>query len=292
VGDRIIPLRATAPTTVSITSFVDRRLYLSAYHLSSGNVGLYVEALRQCKPAFVMGYPSVLHALCSLYGRRVATRDWHPKAVLYSSEPLLDHQREMLEAAFAAECRGYYGCAERVLSATQCDHGTYHLSLLDGYLEGQFTSSSGDRQRALATTLTNMGMPLIRYEIGDMLEPLGWVGCSCGRTLPAISPVVTKSEDSICTPSGRAISPSILTWAFKDLEGLVASQVVQVSAERVNVVVVCLPSRREEIADTLRDRVTELLFGEMDVRVIVRPELEKTTAGKTRFVVNEWLARR
>ena len=288
VGDRVIPLRIGAPRRVGVTSIVDRRLYLSTYHLSSGSVGLYVEALRKRRPAFIMGYPSALLALCSLYGRSVATREWRPKAVLYSSEPLLEHQRQVIEGRFAAPCRGFYGCAERVVSAAECEHGTYHLSLVDGYLEGQFASAALPDRRALVTTLSNAGMPLIRYAIGDVLNPLGWVGCQCGRTLPAIEPVVTKAEDCILTPSGRVISPSILTWAFKDVDGLVASQIAQVSERAVEIRVVCADPRLTSVGELLRGRVGELLFGEMEITVVGASELTTTPAGKTRFVVNEW----
>lgn len=288
VGDRVIPLRIADPRRVGVASVVDRRLYLSTYHLSSSNVTLYVGALRKRRPAFIMGYPSALLALCSLYGRSVATPDWRPKAVLWSSEPLLEHQRQVVEAAFAAPCRGFYGCAERVVSAAECEHGTYHLSLVDGYLEGQFASAQQPDGQALVTTLANTGMPLIRYAIGDILNPLGWVGCKCGRTLPAIEPVVTKAEDCIATPSGRVVSPSILTWAFKDLDGLVASQIAQVSERAVEIRVVCADARLAAIGELLSRRVGELLFSEMAITVVGVSELAVTSAGKTRFVVNEW----
>jgi phenylacetate-CoA ligase len=287
VGDRVVPLRNHAPRRIGVTSLVDKRLYLSTYHLSARNVGLFVEALARRKPAFVMGYPSALLALCAMHGRSVATSDWRPKAVLFSSEPLLDHQRRVLETSFAAPCRGFYGCAERVVSAAQCEHGTYHLSLLDGYLEGQFSPVHQGTGQALVTTLENTAMPLIRYAIGDTLHPLGWVECECGRTLPAVDSVVTKAEDCVRTPSGRIISPSVLTWAFKDVDGLVASQIAQVSDEAVEIRVVCADANLNAVSGLLRRRLAELLFGEMAIRVVAVPELTATAAAKTRFVVDE-----
>jgi phenylacetate-CoA ligase len=134
----------------------------------------------------------------------------------------------------------------------------------------------------------NAAMPLIRYAVGDIVNPLGWVDCRCGRTLPAIEPVVTKAEDCIVTPSGRVVSPSILTWAFKDVDGLLASQIAQVSEECVAIRVVCSDTRLSAISDLLGDRVGQLLFGEMAITVVSVPELTVTSPGKTRFVINEW----
>lgn len=287
VGDRIIPLHLHNPKHVAVSSLVDRRIYLSTYHLTERNAGDYVRELRRHRPAFVMGYPSALVALCSLVDQPVATASWRPKAVLYSSEPMLEHQRHAVEQAFRAPCRGFYGAAERLISASQCEYGVYHLSLLDGYLEGQFDPLARTSPRAVATTLANVGMPLIRYVLGDTIEPLGFANCRCGRTLPSMSPVVTKDEDFIRTPSGRQISPSIVTWAFKDVQGIAASQVAQVSADRVEVRLLCDAARFASLGELIRSRLSALMFGEMTVEIVKLAELPVTAGGKTRFVVDE-----
>jgi len=287
VGDRVVPLHEREARQVAVSSRLDRRLYLSTYHLSRKTVGLYVDALRTVRPSFVMGYPSALFALCSLAGEPLATAEWRPKAVLYSSEPLLGHQRDTVESAFRAPCRGFYGSAERVFSAAECEYGTYHVSLVDGYLEGQFWPDDSSTSRALVTTLTNTSMPLIRYAIGDNVRSRGWTGCPCGRTLPTIDPVVTKAEDCVLTPSGRVVSPSILTWAFKDVDGLVASQVAQTSDSSVEIRLVCDEAHLQNIKGTLEPRLHELLFGEMTLVFVRLPRAPLTSAGKTRFVVDE-----
>lgn len=287
VGDRVVPLHVREPKRVAVRSRLDRRLYLSTYHLSRKTVGLYVDALRTVRPSFVMGYPSALFALCSLAGEPLATPEWRPKAVLYSSESLLGHQRETLESAFRAPCRGFYGSAERVFSAAECECGAYHVSLVDGYLEGQFGPCDSLSSGALITTLTNTSMPLIRYAIGDNVRAQGWTGCPCGRTMPTIDPVVTKAEDCVLTPSGRVISPSILTWAFKDVDGLVASQVAQISDSSVEVRLVCDDEHLQSIKGTLEPRLHELLFGEMTLSFVRLSGAPLTSAGKTRFVVDE-----
>jgi phenylacetate-CoA ligase len=112
-------------------------------------------------------------------------------------------------------------------------------------------------------------------------------GCACGRTLPVLDPVVTKAEDSIVTGSGRVISPSLLTWAFKDLSGVRSSQIVQRDDLSVEVRVVADSSQGHATKQALASRLSEMLFGEVPVTVVLVDKLDVTTAGKSRFVVNE-----
>jgi phenylacetate-CoA ligase len=194
------------------------------------------------------------------------------------------HQREVLERAFDVPIRGYYGCAERAISATECEAGRYHLNVIDGYLHGQFEPAALDG-RTLVTSLLNTTMPLVRYEIGDALKVDSQAICACGRRLPLIADVVTKEEDVLVTPSGRRISPSILTWAFKDLPGLEASQIMQTSADEIVASVVVATAEFPAVRDALDERLRRLTFNEFKIEVMRCERLPITAVGKSRFVV-------
>jgi phenylacetate-CoA ligase len=285
VGDPAVPLSHSNPIRPFRVSWTDRRLYLSTYHLSGATAPAMVRELERRGPAFVMGYPSALVAMAELAKRPPIA--WRPRAVLYSSEPLYEHQRAVIEEFFSAPIRGFYGCAERVVSAVECEHGNYHLGLVDGYVEGQFGGSPFDGP-APVTGLLNRAMPLVRYDLGDNIVPRPGVVCGCGRTLPLISAVVTKREDAVVTPSGRVVSPSILTWAFKDVPGLHRAQVVQRPDASIEVRVVADASFVEASAAALEQHVRRLVFGEIPVSVVRVSKLDLTKAGKTRFVVSQY----
>lgn len=288
VGDPAVPLSDTNPVRPFRLSRTDRRLYLSSYHLSRSSAPAMLREIERLKPAFIMGYPSALEGLARLADR--PPRGLRLRAILYSSEPLHEHQRAVVQAFFDAPVRGLYGCAERVVSAAECDCGSYHLGLVDGYVEGEFGEVSGGR-RGMLTGLLNRAMPLIRYDLGDDIEPQPAKTCACGRTLPIVADIVTKREDAVVTPSGRVISPSVLTWAFKDVSGLQRAQVVQRSDASIEVRVVAEADSLQLFAPSLERHVRRLVFGEVPVSVVPVQKLEMTTAGKTRFVVSEYSGR-
>jgi phenylacetate-CoA ligase len=284
VGDPIIPMSDQHPRRPWRVSWVDRRLYLSTFHLTARTAALYFEVLEKRRPEYLMGYPSSLEILVGFASEAGFRPSWCPKAIIFSSEPMWEHQRAAIHDLFPCRIVGLYGSAERIISASQCAHDEYHLSLVDGYVEGQFgilPSSSP----SLLTSLMNRAMPLIRFELGDVIHCRPDEHCACGRTLPLMSPVVTKQEDWVETPTGRRISPSALTWAFKDLKGVRRSQIVQSALDRVLVLMDTSPQHFEAAAGTVKERLGSILFGEIEVECQLDKDIPLLASGKTRFVV-------
>jgi phenylacetate-CoA ligase len=264
---------------------------MSTYHLGPETACRLLDMLELRRPEYLMGYPSSLEILAGFCEDEGRSLTWRPRAVWFSSEPMFDHQRIAIGRVFGEKIVGLYGSAERVISAAECEAGTYHLSVVDGYVEGQFGLMPAGAT-ARVTTLLNRAMPLIRFELGDAISPLPGRECACGRTLPAIDPIITKQEDHLVTPRGRRISGSVLTWAFKDMEGIRRAQIVQVSDRAVEVHVDADEDVVERLRDELEKRLTDMTFGELDLKCIRDTSIEIMKSGKTRFVVNRLKERR
>jgi phenylacetate-CoA ligase len=288
VGDPIVPLKIERPKKPWIISHTDRRIYLSTFHLSRETALRMGELLNRRKPVYIMGYPSSLEILCNYLEETGFEARWKPKNILFSSEPMYTHQEKVIRRVFGSDIRGLYGSGEKVISACQCEAGTYHLSLVDGFLEGQFGIME-NRQPGLVTTLTNRIMPLIRYEIGDVIKAEPSFSCGCGRTLPVIDPVITKQEDFILTPSGRRVSPSAVVWAFihQDISGIKKGQIVQEDAGTVKVYLDTDEANFLKYRDMLSEAMDKVFFGEMNIEIIRTDRIEVTRAGKSRFIVNK-----
>jgi phenylacetate-CoA ligase len=78
-------------------------------------------------------------------------------------------------------------------------------------------------------------MPLIRYQIGDVVVPSDRV-CKCGRGLPLIERVEGREADYVLTPAGRLISGISLTENFALLiPGTAQVQIVQESLTELRI---------------------------------------------------------
>ena len=158
----------------------ERQLWFSSFHLSEANLSAYVREMRRRRLAFLEGYPSTLYILASYLRRRGERLPL--RAVFSSSETLHAVQREALTAAFECPIFDFYGLAERVVFAGECEaHEGKHLFDEYGITEVVDDAGApvppGQRGWLTGTTLWNRGMPLLRYRTSDMtalLPELFW----------------------------------------------------------------------------------------------------------------------
>ena len=120
--------------------------------------------------------------------------------------------RKDAKEIFGARIVDRYSTEEFGFLAIQCpteDH--LHALQFHNYLEiindeGE-PCQIGEVGKVVVTSLTNPGMPLIRYELGDRarwLEP-----CQSGLKLPVLDPVITRIRDLLTDTSGASFHPSI-----------------------------------------------------------------------------------
>ena len=91
------------------------------------------------------------------------------------------------------DCEQYHVQAEAVMVEVLDDNGN--------------ACQPGEVGRVVITSLTNLAMPLLRYEIGDYAE----VGdpCPCGRGLPVLRRVLGRKRNTCILPDGSRRWPSL-----------------------------------------------------------------------------------
>lgn len=286
LGRVIVPLDQRRPPFWRANHF-QKQLWCSSFHLNEANLPSYVAEIRRRGIRFLEGYPSSMFILAKLLLSRGEVLPM--RAVFTSSETLHAAQREAFEAAFGCPVFDFYGHAERVIFAGECEHhGGKHL-----FDEYGITEVLGDDGRPVpdgtpgmltGTTLWNSGMPLIRYRTGD-LSMRGTERCACGRGLARLADIATKAEDIIITPDGRFISPSVLTHPFKPFHQLLKSQLIQDAPDHVLVKLVpsatFSDSHRMQLEAGLRLRLGPAM--RIDTHIV--DDIPPEKSGKFRWVI-------
>jgi phenylacetate-CoA ligase len=132
-GRVIVPIKQQNPPFWR-KNYINNQLFLSSFHLTEKNLPAYFQKLADDGIQFLEGYPSTVFILATFLTERKET--FPLKAVLTSSETLVDHQRQTIERAFACKVFDFYGMAERAVYATECDqHVGRHLNLDYGIAE-------------------------------------------------------------------------------------------------------------------------------------------------------------
>lgn len=284
-GQLIAPFKETRPPFWVWNAGLNQ-LYMSVLHLRPDCVRHYLDAIRGHSISYLYGYSSSLYWLA--LGAIEHGVKLHLQVVVTDAEPLFPWQREVIERAFHCPVRETYGLAEMVAAASECESGRLHLWPEAGYIETldeRARPVAGCRSgRLVATGLLNEAMPLVRYETGDMLQPTGSsVGCPCGRSLALVDQVTGRQDDAILTRDGRRIVQ--IDTAFGTDMPILEAQIVQETLDKITVRVV--PDRgwsredEQNLCEAMRERV-----GEMDIRVVTVPMIERTWAGKYRIIVS------
>ena len=261
--------------------FLDRAVFLDTLELNDARLAEFTRAIRRHRPGLIFGHAHSLYLLaCYLRKNRVA--GIRPNGIISTAMLLHDWQRAAIEDVFNRPVTNRYGCEEVSLIACECEeHNGLHLNA-DSVLTEVLPNG-----KLLATDLTNRAMPLIRYQIGDVVMASDRV-CPCGRGLPLIERIEGREADYVLTPAGKLISGISLTENFAlHIPGTAQVQIIQESLTELRIRIV--PD--EEFGDLSRARIAALVtetFGPG-----VRHEVELVEAipqeasGKYRFCISK-----
>lgn len=288
LGRMIVPLKVKKPPFWRM-NYLHNQLWLSSFHMNTCNLPHYLAKLKEFKPVALEGYPSTIYILARYLLYR---RETFPlRAVLTSSEPLLPSHRELMEKVFECKLFDFYGLAERVIFATECEkHEGHHLNLEYGIAEAvdrdNLPCDPGKLGRLVGTSLHNFAMPFIRYQTNDVTA-IKKERCSCGRAFPLIEDIVTKDEDIVITPDGRLISASILTHVFKPLDHVLESQIIQGDVHKIRVKVVKDEYYTEQDTQMIVQGLKDRLGREVQIEVEFVEAIERISTGKFRWIVSK-----
>jgi len=261
-----------------------KELILSTYHLSKETARDYLDIMNQFKVKAITGYPSAVSFLA-----RVALdtgKDMPLQAALTSSETLSSEMRETIEKAFHCQVYDFYGSAERVCYIFTCEKGNYHLNPEYGLTELiPIDENNPERCKVVSTGFWNRAMPLIRYELGDIVIKSNQV-CSCGREFPVVKEIEGRQTAGIRTPSGREFGAAILTHLLYGTGHILESQIIQDDLDHISIEYVPAPSFTTEDLQAFDNLFKMHIPSELQVTFKKVDAVKRTKSGKILPVVS------
>ena len=267
-----------------------RRLMLNSTRIATHQAKKMAEAIRKYKPKFLKGMASPIYYLAYCL-KEAGITDISFKAVFSTGEVLTPAYRAMAESVLNCPVLDSYGHMERTVGISQCLEGGYHINSDYGLLEfdNLRTSVEGNTTlgSAIGTSLYNLAMPLIRYDVGDDIELFTEPkSCPCGRSLPLVKSIHGRSEDTIVTPDDRFITSMFIIPEFT--KGAHFIQFIQKNRKSllVNIVPGVLWNSGEE--EKLSGYLLKLIGKNMEVtiRQITMGEIIRDSSGKIRTVIS------
>jgi len=270
--DRLVMRRIWAPTSLF------NEQILESYRLS----------LNDFRPKVLYGYPSPISMFCEYL--QSSRRPFHrPATVITIAEPLLAHQRKVIEQTVGCKVFEMYGTREFGVIAAECElHVGMHVNPAAAYVE--FLPVKGAEvdglHEILVTDLLNDGMPLIRYRINDCTL-LGPQTCACGRGYPMIRQITGRTMDVFYLPNGDVVPGiSLQNRVIQVCPGLKKMQVIQDTLEEFRVRFVPGPEFSRNDIDLLLGNLKKFFPDDVRWKLEQVSEIERERNGKTRFCIS------
>jgi phenylacetate-CoA ligase len=211
-----------------------RHHYYSTFHMSPDDLRAYVTHIQNVQPRFLHAYPSSLYALAKFMVAENISFPESIDAVLLESEPIMTHQRELVEKRMGLRMFASYGHSEKLIMAAECERSSaYHVLPSYGYCEvidpGGGPAAEGVLGEVTGTGFINDVMPFIRYRTGDAATVGAGTCTSCGREHQLLESIQGRwgKEFLICRDGQTLISMTSLNLHDDTFDGIARFQFVQ-----------------------------------------------------------------
>ena len=254
----------------------------------SATVAEQVAWLKREKPKYLSTFSSNALALAR---RCEQTGDAIPglELVSVSSEPATPELRAACARALGVRVSATYSANETGALGFECpDRGSFHVQsenvLLEVLDDAGAPCEPGQTGRVVVTTLHNLAMPLVRYEIGDYAE----VGppCACGRPHPVLKRIAGRARNMLTLPSGEQVWPYFRIDRLVGLKKLRQWQLVQRARDHVHVSVVADSDLSANEVAEIQSAVNEFVPEPIAVSVERVAAIARQPGGKFEEFVN------
>jgi phenylacetate-CoA ligase len=270
-----------------------KELRLSPFHLTEHNMHQFLLEIEKRQIKYLNGYPSALHILA----KYAAAVEWgysdEIQGIFPISESLHPHQRLEITKAFpSSKILPFYGLSEKTAFAVEVkgEPGLYEFEPTYGITElvddhGNSIVAVGDKGRIISTGLLHFGMPLIRYDTGDV---------AVLRQLPAhqnqyrlrVSDIQSRwAQEFVVGRGGELISIAALNVHSPSYGSIKEFQFYQDEEGRVDVQVVVQVGAKEADVYGFVNEIQEKVGGTITFELKIMSEIERNSRGKTRMIV-------
>lgn len=212
---------------------ITRKFPFNGVNISGEIAKNYLNEIKAKKIKFIYGYASSIFLLAK-YTLENGYVVPEITACFTTSEVLTDVYRNVIETAFKCKVMDCYGAADGGIMGYEIKRGHYHVGY-NSVVEINDPTSS-DFGKILSTNLMDHAFPLIRYEIGDVVEMLNKETDKYSFNGQIIKKIHGRKSDVIRLGNGNVLTGPGFTILFKDLN-VKAYQIIKVDELCINIII-------------------------------------------------------
>lgn len=268
-----------------LSNWLAHRQSHDCYHLSDQILDEVDARMSAYKPEFLWCYTSPL-ALLAHRLRERGKRPCYPKrGIITGAEKLDPIQRRIIEEVFCVPVHESYGSRDCGLIAMQLDSSNrrLHVAGANIMVEPYGESDPETGSEVIVTDLHRLGMPFLRYRLGDRAKFQ-----QSGADAPAefLEQIVGRTVDFVSLPDGGTIHGVKFPSIFGNFD-VREFQVRQAASSDVQISLVPGPQFTADQMASIERILRDNLSG-VSVSLSCVSRIDRTAAGKIRLVVSEY----
>lgn len=273
-----------------VRSTLSRTQLLSAFEMSNANMLHFTQRLRAVRPRMLFGYPSSIALLAEyVLGNGYKVDDLGIAVVFVTSERLYDHQRELIERAFACPVANGYGGRDAGFIAHECPEGGMHVTAEDIIVEivdeQGVVLPVGQQGEIVVTHLATGDFPFVRYPTGDV-GSLSDAVCRCGRGLPLMGEIDGRTTDFLRSPDGTVVHGLALIYVLREIPEITEFKIIQETLTQVSLLLVTASDDRQGLEAHISEQFRRRLGDALMVQFEYVDQIPLEASGKFRYVVS------
>ncbi len=248
----------------------------------SSPVSHLTKKLLQEDPVYLGVHPSTLQGMIE-YSCNIKQIPRQLRAVFTFGEVVEDSLRELCQREWGIAIDDIYSAEEIGIMALQCPSGpAYHIQSEHVFIEilndENKSCQVGEMGRVVVTQLHNFAMPLIRYDIRDVVE----VGapCGCGRGLAVVNKIFGRVRNLVTLPNGDKLHPVFRSPIMVSIAPIKQFQLIQKDLHCIEVKLVVRKALTAEQEAKLGDYFTEKFHHQFDYHFIYCDAIPQQANGK------------
>jgi phenylacetate-CoA ligase len=268
-----------------LKSFLMRRYTIPTFDLNENKLNDIYHYIKRKKPSVIFGYVSSL----LLFAQYIEENNIDIKipTIVQMAEMIYPDQIEYIEKYLNGKFFRHYGARDAIAMGIECfNRNGLHANMDTLFIEilknnKEILEEDGE---IFITDLYSFGMPLIRYQIGDVGKWKRGI-CSCGRASPLFEITQGRKTNIISTKDGTFMTGLFIPHLFKELSNKINQyQVIQPDIESLVVRIVKRSEYVNADEEYLSNKLKEKLGKEIDIKFEYPIYIPPEPSGKYMFV--------
>lgn len=253
-----------------------KRLYMSAYHLNSQTIKLYVDKINSGNYQTICTYPSSAYILACLCGENNLSLKKVKKIHVTSEKMLNQWYDKVVDVLNIIPC-GHYGQMEKVSFMYQTEDSKDYKQNYE-YGVDEFYDNGDGTYGLIATGFINRYMPFIRYKTEDTFVLEDGV----------VKEINGRSSDILVSADGsRLPGVNFYSWIDKKMPGIKMFQIIQKSDKDIVFNYVQNDTYKDDLTKHILTGLSSRL-GDMNYDIIKVNEIQRDSkTNKIRSIINE-----